>query len=43
MERIARLCDQVNALRQLGIEVILSAQAQGLGMGKLKLRSDQRT
>ena len=36
--RIAKLCDQVNALRQLGIEVILvSSGAVGLGMGKLKL------
>ena len=36
--RIAKLCDQVNALRQLGIEVILvSSAAVGLGMGKLKL------
>ena len=36
--RIATLCDQVNALRQLGIEVILvSSGAVGLGMGKLKL------
>ena len=36
--RISTLCDQVNALRQLGIEVILvSSGAVGLGMGKLKL------
>ena len=36
--RVATLCDQVNALRQLGIEVILvSSGAVGLGMGKLKL------
>ena len=37
--RIATLCDQVSALRQLGIEVILvSSGAVGLGMGKLKLQ-----
>ena len=37
--RVATLCDQVNALRQLGIEVILvSSGAVGLGMGKLKLK-----
>ena len=33
--RLTTLCDQVNALRQLGIEVILvSSGAVGLGMGK---------
>lgn len=36
--RIATLCDQVNTLRQRGIEVILvSSGAVGLGMGKLGL------
>lgn len=36
--RIAMHCDQVNKLRQLGIEVILvSSGAVGLGMGKLNL------
>lgn len=37
-DRIAVLCDQVNTLRQRGIEVILvSSGAVGLGMGKLAL------
>ena len=37
-QRIAALCEQVNTLRQRGIEVIIvSSGAVGLGMGKLEL------
>jgi len=39
-ERISQICSGVDALRRLGIEVILvSSGAVGLGMGKLALKS----
>lgn len=42
-ERIAELCEQINTVRQRGIEVILvSSGAVGLGMGKLELTKRPR-